>query len=143
MPRPTNHTTLLGFDFGMRCIGVAVGQTLTQSATPLPALKVQDGIPNWQFIISLIKEWSADGLVVGLPLNMDGSRQTITFAAQKFANRLQEHSQLPVYCVDERLTTKEARAQIFATGQPLQKENIDSYAAKLILESWLRDYRRG
>ncbi|KKK61015.1 hypothetical protein LCGC14_3018540, partial [marine sediment metagenome] len=65
--------TLLAFDFGTRQIGVAVGQTLSGSANPLTVLKARDGIPDWTQIASLLEEWKPDRLLVGLPLNMDGS----------------------------------------------------------------------
>jgi putative holliday junction resolvase len=132
------HQVLLGFDFGMRRIGVAVGQTITQSAQPLPVIYAKDGIPEWKQIADLIKTWQVDGLVVGMPLTMNNEEQLLSFASRKFANRLKEKYKLPVYFVDERFTTKEAKATF---GQ--QKSSgieIDSYAAKLILESWLRDH---
>lgn len=134
----TTESTLLAFDFGMRKIGVAVGQSVTQTARPLHNIKAQDGIPNWDEIQSLIKEWHADGLVVGLPLNMDGTEQTILFAAKKFARRLGEKYKLPVYLSDERLTTKEAQRQLIERGD--KKTPVDSFAAALILESWFREH---
>ncbi len=131
------HRTLLGFDFGMRRIGVAVGQTITQSAQPLATLNAKDGIPEWDQIEKLIATWHADGIVVGLPLNMDGTKQQITHAAIKFARRLEAKFKLPVYQVDERLTTIEAKSIFNEKINPEIK--IDSFAAKLILESWLRE----
>ncbi len=134
------NKTVLGFDFGMKHIGVAVGQTITCSATPLKSLKAVDGIPQWPEIAQLIKTWGAGALVIGVPLNMDGSEQPITAAARKFGNRLGAHFKLPVHPVDERLTTAEAKQQLFDTGgyRALDKTSVDCFAAKLILESWLR-----
>ena len=80
--------TLLGFDFGTKSIGVAVGQQLTGTARALAALKAQDGIPDWNLIGKLLKEWQPDYVVVGLPLNMDGTEQPLTDRARKFANRI-------------------------------------------------------
>lgn len=131
------HDVLLSFDFGLKTIGLAVGQTLTETATPLPTLAAKDGIPNWDTIKTLIQQWRAQALVVGLPYNMDGSEQHTTFAARKFGNRLKEKFQLPVYFVDERLTTKEAKSLYFEQAKN-SRCDIDSYAAKLILESWFR-----
>lgn len=135
-----SHYTVLGFDFGMKHIGVAVGQTITRTATPLTSLKAVDGIPQWDEIGKLIKTWGAKALIIGLPLNMDGTEQPITAAAKKFGNRLGAHFKLPVHPVDERLTTAEAKQQLFDTAgyRALDKTSIDSFAAKLILESWLR-----
>lgn len=133
------NITVLGFDFGMKHIGVAVGQTITRSANPLSSLKAKDGIPNWDNISKLITTWNAKALVVGIPLNMDGTEQPITAAAKKFSNRLEARFNLPVHHVDERLTTVEAKQQLFDSSgyKALDKSSIDSYSAKLILESWL------
>jgi len=134
------NKTLLGFDFGMKHIGVAVGQTITQTATPLTSLKATDGIPQWEEIGKLISTWGAQALVIGIPLNMDGTSQPITAAAKKFGNRLNARFKLPVHHVDERLTTAEAKQVLFDTAgyRALDKASIDSFAAKLILESWLQ-----
>lgn len=131
--------TLLGFDFGLKHIGVAVGQTLTKTARPLTSLKAQIGQPNWQQVAELIQSWRPSALVVGIPLNMDGTTQPLTQFAQDFLRQLEERFHLPVYSVDERLSTVEARAQLFEQGgyKALSKEAIDSTAAQLILESWL------
>jgi putative Holliday junction resolvase len=133
----SEHHILLGFDFGLRDLGVAVGQTVTGNAKPLPTLRAQNGIPNWEQIAALISNWRVDGIIVGVPVNMDGTEQNTTFAARKFANRLRARFQLPVYQVDERLTTREAKSLFGEQETPNIK--IDSYAAKLILESWLRE----
>lgn len=136
-----SNYTVLGFDFGMKHIGVAVGQTITRTATPLTSLKAFDGIPQWDEIGKLIKTWGAKALIIGLPLNMDGTEQPITAAAKKFGNRLEAHFKLPVHRMDERLTTAEAKQQLFDSAgyRALDKASVDSFAAKLILESWLRE----
>lgn len=138
-PVMPENQTLLGFDFGLKYIGVAVGQTVTGTATALITLQAKNGIPNWDEINALINEWKPAGLVVGIPLNMDGSEQQLTAEAKKFAQAL-ERFHLPVYRVDERLTTKEARQRLFETGgyRALKKSQVDSFAAKLILETWLQ-----
>jgi putative pre-16S rRNA nuclease len=129
---------LLAFDFGLRRIGVAVGQRITQSATPLPALAARKGQPSWAQIAELIAQWQPDLLLVGLPYQMEGGEQAISFAARRFADQLKERFQLPVSLVDERLTTREAKRQLADSGIKYQDyPSIDSYAAKLILESWL------
>lgn len=141
MPNPScTHHVLLGFDFGMKRIGVAVGQTITHSAQALTILPARDGIPDWTQILQLIQTWRADGLVVGVPFNMNGTEQHTTHLARKFARRLATHTQLPVYTVDERLTTVTAKALVSARTQRKPPAEIDSYAAKLILESWLNQF---
>lgn len=130
--------TLLGFDFGTKSIGVAVGQQLTGTARALSALKAQDGIPDWNLIGKLLKEWQPDYVVVGLPLNMDGTEQPLTERARKFANRLHGRFGVRVEMQDERLSTVEARADLFERGgfRALQKGQVDSQSAVIILEDW-------
>ncbi|MDH2926131.1 Holliday junction resolvase RuvX [Lonepinella koalarum] len=130
--------TVLAFDFGTKSIGCAVGQSITGTAQALTAFKAQDGIPNWDAIEKLLKEWQPDRLVVGLPLNMDGTEQALTLRAKKFANRLHGRFGLPVELQDERLTTVDARAEIFQRGgfRALDKGKVDGISACLILESW-------
>ena len=133
--------SLLGFDYGTKSIGVAVGQLITASAQPLLALKANDGIPNWEQIAALLAEWQPSLLVVGLPLNMDGSEQEISRRARKFANRLHGRFGIKVELHDERLTTTDARARLFAAGgyKALGKDAIDAVSAALILESWMEE----
>ncbi|GLP97123.1 Holliday junction resolvase RuvX [Paraferrimonas sedimenticola] len=128
----------LGFDYGTKSIGIAVGQAITGSASPLAALKARDGIPNWDSIEAIIKEWQPQTLVVGLPLNMDGTEQPFTARAKKFGNRLHGRFGLPVEFQDERLTTADAKERLFELGgfKKLQKGQIDSVSAVLILESF-------
>ncbi|WP_373820184.1 Holliday junction resolvase RuvX [Glaesserella sp.] len=130
--------TVLAFDFGTNSIGCAVGQSITGTAQGLAAFKAQDGIPNWEKIAQVIAEWQPDKLIVGLPLNMDGTEQLLTQRAKKFANRLNGRFNLPVELQDERLTTVAARAEIFSRGgyKALKKDKVDSISACLILESW-------
>lgn len=134
-----SNNIILGFDFGSKSIGVAVGQSITGTAAPLSALKARDGIPNWDNIASIYQEWSPNIVVVGLPLNMDGTFQDVTFRARKFANRLHNKFRIPVQTYDERLTTADAKARLFELGgaKKLEKGKIDSVSACLIIESWL------
>ena len=131
--------TALAFDFGTKSIGCAVGQSITGTAQSLPAFKAQDGIPNWDAIEKCLKEWKPDVVVVGLPLNMDGTEQELTLRARKFANRLQGRFGVNVQLQDERLTTTEARSEIFDRGgfRALKKGKVDGISACLILESWV------
>ncbi|MDM7856687.1 Holliday junction resolvase RuvX [Thiopseudomonas acetoxidans] len=131
---------LLGFDYGTKQIGVAVGQALTQQARPLTTLKARDGIPNWEEIAALIKEWQPDALVIGLPLNMDGTTNAMCTRAQKFSRRLNGRFNLPVYTHDERLTTYAAKGEQMRTHgtQTNYRENpVDALAATLLLQGWL------
>lgn len=135
---------LLGFDFGLKRIGVAIGQMVTQSARPLTTLSAKNGIPDWQMVTKLIEKWTPDTLVVGIPLNMDGSPQNISQHAQTFIDSLETRYHLPVYSVDERLTTKDAREQLFAQGgyKALQGGQVDRVAAQLILQTFIAEYHK-
>jgi putative Holliday junction resolvase len=128
---PKEEAAFLAFDFGMKRIGVAVGQTITYTARPLPLMQATDGVPDWAQIKSLVSQWSISGCVVGLPLTLSGEEQPISLAARKFANRLKVRTGLPVFFSDERLTSQAARLQ------GIEGESIDSIAAQIILEDWL------
>ena len=128
--------SLLGFDYGLKQIGVASGQTLTNSAEGIAILKAVDGIPDWAQVEKLLQEWQPDLVVVGLPLNMDDSESDLSSRARKFARRLQGRFGVQVEMVDERLTSREAKMLSREQGtQDLTK--IDHIAASLILQSWL------
>lgn len=135
MPKLQDTDFILGFDFGMRRIGVAVGTRETQTAKPLTHFAATNGVPDWERVLKLIDEWEAKAIVVGHPLNMDGSTQNTSFAAKRFANKLADKCRLPAFLVDERLTTAEARHDMKEHNLAF---NVDSYSAKLILEQWLR-----
>ena len=137
MPDPV----YLGFDFGYKRIGVAVGQRLTATANPLPTLQANEGVPRWELIATLIKQWRPDALIVGFPTRMDGGNLYVTKPARRFAKALKTRFDLPVFLVDERLSTVEARAQLFADGgyRKLKKVDVDSMAACIILEQWLQE----
>ncbi len=133
---------LLGFDYGTKQIGVAVGQAITGQARELCVLKAQNGVPDWQQIEALMREWQPDALVVGLPLNMDGTPSDISARAEKFARRLNGRFNLPVHTHDERLTTFEAKGERLRQGQhgDYRDRPVDALAAALLLEGWLSDH---
>jgi len=130
---------LLGFDYGTRQIGVAVGQVITGQARELCILKARDGVPDWQKVEALLREWQPDALVVGLPLNMDGTPSEMSERAEKFARRLNGRFNLPVHTHDERLTSYEAKGMVIAQGgsRDFGANSVDGLAAQLILESWM------
>lgn len=129
---------VLAFDYGTRRIGVAVGNELLQSARELAPLTARDGIPDWQRVEALLKEWQPDLLVVGLPLNMDDSESDMSKRARKFGNRLHGRFGKPVEMVDERGSTREAKAIAREAGHRgnYRDESVDGIAAVLILEGW-------
>ena len=132
--------SILAFDFGTKNIGVAHVQTITAYASELPSLKASDGIPDWSQIESLLKEWRADRVLVGLPLNMDDSESELSIRARKFAKRIHGRFGVQVEMVDERLSTLEAKQEAASRGHKGQygKNPIDGIAARLILEGWLQ-----
>ena len=141
MPKQTSHSVLLGIDYGTKRIGLAIGQAITRTAQAIPLITCKNHLPNWHNITHVLREWGVDGIVVGLPLNMDGSPQPITALTHTFIAELKQHTALPIYTVDERLTTIEAKQQLSqAARRPhrLAQQKVDSYAAKIILEAWFQ-----
>jgi putative Holliday junction resolvase len=132
-----NIKQVLSFDFGTKRIGVAIGQTITGTASELPPLKAKDGIPNWQDIENLIKEWQPDLLLVGLPLNMDGTESEMSKRARKFANRLHGRFGKPFEMIDERLTSEEIKYELRDQGiHNFGHHSVDGMVAKILFEDW-------
>jgi putative pre-16S rRNA nuclease len=138
-----SYGTVLGFDFGTRRIGVAVGQTLTGSARPLATLRANNAQADWTAIGLLIKEWRPAQLVVGLPIGMDGGEHELAALVQVFAEQLRQRYALPVHLIDERLSSHEAQRIAVGMGgraapnSRAAKEALDRIAAQVILETWL------
>jgi len=140
MPNLQPDLAILGFDFGMKKIGVAIGDTITYTSRPLTTIPSRDGIPSWDEIKTLINNWDINTLVVGIPYTLNGDFQETTYAAIKFANRLKAQFSIPVHKVDERLTTK--MAKIRAKNSTNKQHSLDSIAAMIILEAWLQTHRK-
>jgi putative Holliday junction resolvase len=126
------NSIVMSFDFGMKRIGVAVGQKVTQTATGLGVVQAFDGIPKWDYLDKIVLDWQPERFIVGLPINMDGSNSEMSKKAQKFSRRISSRYNIRSEMFDERLTSFEAREH---DG----KTHIDAIAAKIILESWLRE----
>ena len=138
MPAPK---TILAFDFGLRRIGVAVGQSVTGSASPLAVVANRDTGVDQGAIAALIREWRPTQLVVGMPAHADGSASDMRQPILEFVDALKRYG-LPVATVDERYTSiaaeqtlKQARAS--GTRGRISKEDIDSAAAVFIAERYL------
>jgi putative Holliday junction resolvase len=135
----------LGFDYGEERIGVATGQLITRSASPLETLHATNRKPDWAAIARLVEAWHPTGFVVGIPVHMDGSRTRITEKAQRFARQLNGRFGRPVYHCDERLSTAEANALIVSarragTRGRTKRGDDDKISAALILQQWLENY---
>lgn len=134
--------TYLGFDFGNKKIGVAVGQSTTTSASPLQTIRSINQNPNWEIIGKLIQEWRPTGLVVGISKQADGSDNPITPRMLKFCRQLEGRYQLPVFQQDETLSTFEAKQMLFdevSVSASKLWQVQDQLAAQLILQTWLND----
>jgi putative Holliday junction resolvase len=134
--------TIIAFDFGLKRIGIAAGDTLTRTAAPRPAVSVSANGPDWNAIGRELAALAPKLLVLGAPYNVDGSAGALTRAAEEFAAELQRRFALPVARVDERYSSIEASAALKsqrARGQRgrIRREHIDSAAAAVILERWL------
>ena len=127
---------MVGFDFGTRKIGVAAGQALTGSATPLEALARTQQKPDWERIRSILDEWHPDIVVVGLPLNMDGTESELSRRARRFARQLEGRFGTESRMIDERLSTREARERLGPAARKGPDPRVDSVAAVLIIEAF-------
>ena len=126
--------TLLGFDFGRQRIGVAVGQSITRTATALCTITTRQGKPDWGRITELIEQWQPAELVVGLPLHDDGGESDTSKAARQFAKQLHIRYQRPVHTMNERLSTHAAREYM---QESPGRQGVDAVAAMIILQNWL------
>lgn len=130
--------TLVAFDYGLRHIGTAVGQRMIGSSNPAGTISARDGVPDWQAIEKLLKEWQPDLLLVGLPLNMDGTESPMSARAQKFSRQLAGRFGLAVELVDERLTSFAAKQHRRENQQSTDfgRDTVDQEAACIILQDY-------
>ena len=126
---------ILAFDYGTKHIGIAVGQTITRTSSPLMILNVQQEGPDiWRTIGQLVEEWKPDRLLVGQPLNMDGTPSDMMKKVNKFYTKLQTQTNITCELVDERLTSFEAKQLIKSNSRSIR---IDDLAAKIFLDNWM------
>jgi putative Holliday junction resolvase len=137
------RTTVLAFDFGLKRIGVAVGNLVSRTAEPLATLPASDGEPDWNAVKRLITDWQPGLLVVGVPYNMDGSPGVLAQRAIAFAAALGSRHELEVATVDERLSSREAEEALRrqrrqgSLGRRIRREDVDREAARVLLRQWL------
>ena len=117
----------LAFDFGEKTIGVAVTEPRAGTASPLGTVRARNGVPAWDTLDALVREWRPEGFVVGLPLNMDDTESAMSRAARRFGDRLEERYGTAVAFADERLSTFEA----------VGRGGGHATAAQVIAETWL------
>jgi putative Holliday junction resolvase len=141
---PRSGEIFVGFDYGGRRIGTAVGDALTKLARPLPTI-ANGREPDWEAVEKLLREWRPAACVVGLPIDLDGKEQALTAQARQFGHQLRHRYGVPVHLVDERLSSRaaddelrKARADGRMTRR-VRKGDRDGVAARLILEQWLQE----
>ncbi len=141
MPDLSQPHMIIAFDFGTQKMGMAVGQSLIESANPLALFPMKDGIPNWDALLKIVKQYQPSLFLVGLPLNMDDSESELSARSRKFARRLRHQTNIETLMVDERLTTREARDELdqYQSQGRGKKLAADSIAAALFIESWYRN----
>ncbi|ELW89223.1 MULTISPECIES: Holliday junction resolvase RuvX [Acinetobacter] len=141
MPDLNSPQLIIAFDFGTQKMGMAVGSSLIESATPLALFPMKDGIPNWDELLKIVKQHQPNLFLVGLPLNMDDSESELSTRARKFARRIRHQTNIETVMVDERLTTREARDELehYQAQGRAKKLAADSIAAALFIESWYRN----
>jgi putative Holliday junction resolvase len=145
MPDAPRPKIILAFDFGLRRIGVACGDTISRSASALQAVPSGAAGPHWETVGSLLRDWQPDMVVVGLPYNVDGSESSMTGAARSFAAELTRRYTLEVDLVDERYSSLEAEARLASARDSglrrrrVAKSDIDAAAACIILERWFSE----
>ena len=135
------HETVIAIDYGLRNMGVAVGNTVSRTVQPLTIIGARDGVPDWSALTKLIEEWQPDRVIVGHPLNMDGSESDISQRVMKFARQIEGRCEISVTLVDERLSSREAKAAALSAGHhgDFATAPIDDQAAAIILTTWLNE----
>lgn len=132
-------TSVLGLDFGIKRIGVANGQTITGTASPITTLQQIKGNPDWEGIKKLIQQWKPQALIVGMPYHVDGSENKMTKIVAQFCAQLEKRFSLPIHQINEALSSYEAEELLkknLKIGQH-NKHEIDKMAAAIIVQNWL------
>jgi len=146
MPESSRPKIVLAFDFGLRRIGVACGDSVSRSASALKTVPANLNGPRWDLIASMLQVWQPDMAVVGLPYNVDGSDSAMTGAARSFAAELARRFGIEVVMVDERYSSLEAEARLQAARESglrrrrVAKSDVDAAAACVILERWFSEH---
>lgn len=136
---PESITSVIGFDYGKKRIGLATGQTITHTATPCKTINQVDGNPDWFAIASEIKQWKPQALIVGMPYSTDGSENKMTKTVRQFCYELEKRYQLPVIEINEALSSQHAE-EILKETIKINKQNkheVDRMAAAIIVQRWL------
>ena len=139
MHNKSDIETVLAFDFGLKQIGIAFGQTITNQSTGIKIIKAKNGVPNWGEIKIIVEEWNPDILIVGLPIHMNDKESEMSALARNFAKNLKSLSHVNVKMVDERLSSREAKNKVKEFSKNFDTTKADHIAAAFILQSYLND----
>ena len=136
---------LIAFDFGLRQIGVASGNSQTLTTSELDIVRAKNGVPEWQAIQAILQEWRPDLCLVGLPLNMDDSESQLSQRARRFARQIHGRFGYQVDLVDERLSSFEAKSLARESGHKgdYKTAPVDALAARILVEQWLANQKQG
>ena len=130
---------IMAFDFGIKNIGIAIGQEITKTASTFYSIRANDGLPDWEELDMIIKEWNPNLFVVGDPLNMDGTRSKIQDSSDKFSTALNKRYDIGIEKTDERLSSREAKERLENIQMGIKdSRNKHSISAQIILEDWFR-----
>ena len=132
-------SVIMAFDFGTKNIGIAIGQEITKTASTFYSIHANDGLPDWEELDVIVKEWNPNLFVVGDPLNMDGSRSKIQDSTDKFSTALNKRYDIGIEKTDERLSSREAKERLENIQMGIKdSRNKHSISAQIILEDWFR-----
>ena len=131
---------LLGIDYGRARIGIASGQMITKTASPIGTVEAFDGVPNWIELDKVMKRWNPSDIIVGLPLDTRDLDTDITRDARKFAIEIEERYKKPVHLINEAYSTREARWRLESVkDKKVSHIKVDAIAACIILETWMSE----
>ncbi|WP_440993186.1 Holliday junction resolvase RuvX [Cysteiniphilum litorale] len=131
---------LIGLDYGKSRIGIASGQMITKTATPIATIAAKQGEPEWQELDKIIKQWRPSDIIVGLPIDAKDQETKITEEARAFAQKVELRYQKPVHLISETFSTREARWRLEEVQNKSNRHlKVDAFAACVILETWMND----
>ncbi|WP_192484832.1 MULTISPECIES: Holliday junction resolvase RuvX [Cysteiniphilum] len=131
---------LIGLDYGKSRIGIASGQMITKTATPIATIAAKQGEPEWRELDKIIKQWRPSDIIVGLPIDAKDQETKITEEARAFAQKIELRYQKPVHLISETFSTREARWRLEEVQNKSNRHlKVDAFAACVILETWMNE----
>lgn len=131
---------LIGLDYGKSRIGIASGQMITKTATPIATIAAKQGNPEWHELDKIIKQWRPSDIIVGLPIDAKDQETKITEEARDFAQKIELRYKKPVHLISETFSTREARWRLEEVQNKSNRHlKVDAFAACVILETWMNE----